>query len=98
MYIKNFNETPEQKILIQKTPEEFDQYMVAKYPKLFKDRFKPMTETCMCWGFEIGNGWFPLMDELCQKIQTLCDKFNFNVVFDQIKEKCGGGSFYIFSG
>tara|TARA_R110002153_G_scaffold46642_2_gene131713 strand:- start:1695 stop:1805 length:111 start_codon:yes stop_codon:yes gene_type:complete len=24
-----------------------------KYPKIFRDKDKPMTETCMCWGLEV---------------------------------------------
>ena len=31
-------------------------------PHLFADRFKSMKETCMCWGFECGNGWYKLLE------------------------------------
>lgn len=39
-----------------------------KYPKIFGDRTKPMTETCMCWGLEVGDGWYSLIDVLCEAL------------------------------
>jgi hypothetical protein len=39
-----------------------------KYPKIFGDRTKPMTETCMCWGLEVGDGWYDLIDTLCEAL------------------------------
>lgn len=50
-----------------------DKYLCEKYPKLFADRNKPMNETCMCWGFSCGNGWFSLIDTLCSNIQHHID-------------------------
>ena len=49
--------------------KHLDDYLCKKYPEIFADRNKPMTETCMCWGFEHGNGWFFLIDTLCSSIQ-----------------------------
>jgi hypothetical protein len=39
-----------------------------KYPKIFGDRSKPKTETCMCWGLEVGDGWYSLIDVLCEAL------------------------------
>lgn len=39
-----------------------------KYPKIFGDRTKPKTETCMCWGLEVGDGWYSLIDVLCEAL------------------------------
>ncbi|NBP04388.1 MAG: hypothetical protein EBU90_30760 [Proteobacteria bacterium] len=33
-----------------------------------------MTETCMCWGFECGDGWFAILDALCSNIQWYIDR------------------------
>jgi glutaredoxin len=49
-----------------------DNYLCKKYPKIFVNRNKPMTETCMCWGFP-GDGWFYIIDSLCHNIQHWCD-------------------------
>ncbi len=52
---------------------ENDKYLCETYPKLFRDRHAPMTETAMCWGFECGDGWFDLIDQLCANIQNHID-------------------------
>lgn len=50
-----------------------DKYLCEKYPAIFADRNKPMTETCMCWGMECEDGWFHLIDTLCESIQEHVD-------------------------
>jgi len=47
-----------------------DKYLCEKYPDLFSERHKSMQETCMCWGFEHGDGWFHLLDITCGAIQN----------------------------
>jgi hypothetical protein len=44
---------------------ELDKQLCEKYPKIFKNRHGDMKETCMCWGLEIGDGWYNLIDHLC---------------------------------
>lgn len=53
--------------------QELDELLCNKYPKIFRDRFAPMTETCMCWGFECGDGWFNILNQLCGNIQHHID-------------------------
>ena len=45
--------------------EELDRKLVEKYPLIFKNRYAPMTETAMCWGFDCGDGWYTIIDTLC---------------------------------
>jgi hypothetical protein len=52
---------------------ELDKQLCAKYPKIFQDRHKPMSETCMCWGLEVGDGWYTIIDGLCTAIQSHID-------------------------
>lgn len=54
------------------TPEH-DDYLCNKYPKIFQNRHADMRTTCMCWGFECGDGWFNLIDGLCSTIQGHID-------------------------
>lgn len=79
--------------------EELDDLLCKKYPKLFADRNKPMTETCMCWGFECRDAWFDLIDNLCSSIQNHVD-YNHapQVVVEQVKEKFGTLRFYYRGG
>jgi hypothetical protein len=53
--------------------EKLDAELCAKYPKMFAERNLPMTETCMCWGFTHGDGWFNIIDALCANIQSHID-------------------------
>ena len=63
-----------------------------------------MTETAMCWGFSCGDGWFQILNQLCQNIQHHLDwknrggEFVDQVVVDQVKEKFGTLRFYYTGG
>jgi hypothetical protein len=97
MYIRDYNKTDFQKKLISMSRDEFDKFMCEKFPMLFAQRDKPMTETGMCWGFDVGKGWYPLLHEMCEKIMLICDAYNWRIEFVQIKEKYGSGRFYFDS-
>ena len=53
--------------------QELDKLLCEKYPKMMVNRNKSMQETCMCWGFECGNGWFNILDQLMGNIQHHID-------------------------
>lgn len=53
--------------------QELDAALCAKYPKMFVNRNKSMQETCMCWGFECGEGWYNIINQLCGNIQRHID-------------------------
>lgn len=44
--------------------EEFDKHMMECYPSLFSEPFG---------GFEVGKGWWPILDILCNSIQGRLD-------------------------
>jgi hypothetical protein len=52
---------------------ELDQKLCEKYPKIFKDRHGDPKETLMCFGFEVDDGWFNLIDTMCSLIQHNID-------------------------
>lgn len=90
--------------------QEYDTYLCTTFPKMFVNRYKPMTETTMCWGFECGNGWYHIIRVLCSNIQHHIDwrnrknELNPNqpivsqVTVDQVKEKFGTLRFYYTGG
>ena len=84
--------------------KELDEYMCKVYPKMMVNRNLHMTETCMCWGFECGDGWFTLLDQLMGNIQHHLDWKNKDgevvpqVTLDQVKEKFGTLRFYYTGG
>lgn len=85
--------------------EELDSLLCQKYPKMFVNRNKSMQETCMYWGFECSDGWFDLIDKLCESIQSYIDSNSRapdriipQVTVDQVKEKFGTLRFYTTGG
>lgn len=80
--------------------KELDNKLCQTYPKIFVQRKWTMDKTCMCWGFEIADSWYPLIDRLCKWLQWYCDKHPevTQVVATQVKEKFGGLRFYVEGG
>ena len=78
--------------------KELDDLLCSKYPAIFSDRKADMQVTAMCWGFDCGDGWFPLIDSLCDQITNHlkhnAEKDTAQFVASQIKEKFGGLRFY----
>ena len=52
---------------------ELDKLLCEKYPKMMINRNLPMTETCMCWGFDCGDGWYNILNQLMGNIQHHID-------------------------
>jgi hypothetical protein len=83
---------------------ELDQKLCERYPKIFANRNGDMRETCMYWGFECGDGWYDLIDELCGTIQNYIDNNSSEtrpipqLVAEQVKEKFGTLRFYTSGG
>ena len=48
---------------------ELDKQLCERYPQIFANRYADMTTTAMCWGFECGDGWYNIIDQLCAQIQ-----------------------------
>lgn len=84
--------------------DELDKQLCDKYPKIFANRNGDPRETLMCWGFEIGDGWYNIIDQLCANIQHYINWKNRDeqvvpqVVAIQVKEKFGSLRFYYDGG
>ena len=80
--------------------------LLQKYPKIFRQHKLPMSETCMCFLFCCGDGWFIIIDELCSIIENYMENESLRLEYDknykpceqieavQVKEKFGGLRFY----
>jgi len=51
--------------------QELEANLVSRYPILYSRRDLSMQETCMCWGFECGNGWFDIINTLSCELETI---------------------------
>lgn len=75
--------------------KELTERLYTKYPLIFVEKDLPKTETCMCWGFECGDGWFNIIDSLCNCLQIYSGQpGKKQIVAKQVKEKFGTLKFY----
>lgn len=56
--------------MVREMRKELDEALCKKYPRIFRDRHAPMTRTAMCWGFDCGDGWYNIIDILCEAIDS----------------------------
>lgn len=68
--------------------------LLKEFPNLYRQYNLSPQETCMCWGFSCGDGWFEIIYELSKKISELDPE----VQAVQVKEKFGGLRFYTYGG
>lgn len=87
--------------------KELDEQLCKDFPLLFTDRNGHMLSTCMCWGFECGDGWHGLIREAAEKLEPLIaaqikkDPESYKMGFfraSQVKEKYGTLRFYLSGG
>jgi hypothetical protein len=65
--------------------------LLKKYPKLLRQFYLTPQETCLCWGFECGDGWFDLIDTLFDRIV----KIDPDIEVTQCKQKFGALRVYL---
>ena len=51
------------------TPE-LQNSLYERYPKIFRQKDMSIQETCMCWGICTGDGWYDIINMLCNAIHT----------------------------
>jgi len=80
--------------------QELDKLLCEKYPKMMVNRNLPMTETCMCWGFDCGDGWYNILDQLMGNIQHHIDwkekQRNSAIKYNEMAAQAKAGNFDLF--
>ena len=56
--------------------QEYEEFLVKKFPLLYAGYDGDATKTCMARGFEVGDGWFNLIHGLSLAIQSHIDWAN----------------------
>jgi len=74
--------------------KELQEELFAIAPEWF--RRDDIKSSLMCFGFEVGDGWFDLLKELILQIKEEKPAPDFEVA--QVKEKFGGLRFYAHGG
>ena len=77
----------------QSVKEELQKQLFDKYPKIFGDHTGSPQETCMCWGLEVGDGWYDIIDVLCQAITNT---YSTSLKIDEVDAKHLGVKPYKF--
>jgi len=82
--------------------KQLDEALCRDFPLTFRDRHGDIRSSCMPWGFDVSDGWEPLIRKACEKIepriQQLIDEGKENEFVQykasQCKEKFGSLRFY----
>lgn len=65
---------------------------------LYAQKNKSMQETCMCWGWECGEGWNDILADASYQLEALnmivYPKYKLRIQAEQVKEKFGTLRFY----
>lgn len=81
---------------------KLEKILLKNYPKIFPGgRQTDMRESLICFGLEVGDGWFWLLNNLCKALQDHVDNCHPHppqVVAKQVKEKYGTLRFYVSGG
>jgi len=71
---------------------ELQKRIFDEFDEMFSERHLPMSQTTMCWGLEVGDGWFDLIYDVCKKIKPIAPQ---DFKFEQVKEKFGQLEMYV---
>jgi hypothetical protein len=78
---------------------ELEDRLTSCWPDIFRGRNRPITQSLMAFGCECGDGWYPLLDALCETLtEHACALGRPPVEAIQIKEKYATLRFYIGGG
>jgi len=77
------------------TPELQDALYRA-WPETFRQKDWDETRTAMCWGFQCGDGWWGLIDAVCE-VMTAHARGGAHGILEAttVKQKLGGLRFYV---
>lgn len=73
---------------------ELEKQLYEKYPDIFKQHTLSSQQTTMYWGISCDDGWYKIIDTLCDWLTTMKKFTGAQVEATQVKEKFGGLRFY----
>lgn len=69
---------------------ELDALLCQRHPQIFQNRRTDPQTCAMGWGLQCGDGWFDLIDTLCERLQQEAEHSNApHVIAMQVKQKWG---------
>jgi len=80
------------------TPE-FEERLASRWPEIFGGRKRPITQSLMAFGCEHGDGWYSLLDALCETLVEHASALGRRPPeFVQVKEKYATLRAYVSGG
>ena len=80
--------------------KELDEKLCKDHPKIFANRNGDMQTTAMCWGFECGDGWYDIINNLGHLIQGHIDFHNKKresaIKYNEMIKTAQAGDFTLF--
>jgi hypothetical protein len=78
---------------------ELEELLASRWPDVFRGRDRPLTQSLMTFGCECGDGWYPLLDALCETLTEHASALGrLPPEAVQIKEKYATLRFYVGGG
>ena len=74
---------------------DLERDLQARFPRFFRDLYGDPRETCMSRGCEFADGWYRLLERLCEELEPVAPP---EFRFDQVKEKFGQMRVYTSGG
>jgi hypothetical protein len=68
--------------------QDLQNKLFEAFPKLFRQKDLPVTESAMGWGIDCPDEWYDAIYKACQLIQNYCNDRE-QIEFTQVKEKFG---------
>lgn len=69
---------------------KLDALLCQRYPQIFRHRHTDPQACAMGWGLQCGDGWFDLIDTLCERLQQETEHGGApQAVATQVKQKWG---------
>ena len=70
--------------------------LIRRWPGVFRGRDRPLTQSLMAFGCECGDGWYPILDALCETLTKHAEELGREPPEAiQIKEKYASLRFYV---
>ncbi len=73
----------------------WERRLYYKYREMLDGMVKSPMDSCMCFGFEVANGWRKLIENLLKELDEFSKQNDFSIKILQVKEKLGGLRVYI---
>ena len=59
--------------------KQLDEQLCKDFPEIFRNRHGDRRTTAMCWGFDCGDGWEPVIRFACKRIMSNVDRLRYAI-------------------